>query len=433
MPTLTATVLPAIAGVRLDVDFTDTDSPYVYITRTNNVTGVVTPVRLHGQTTTVGGLAYANLYAGYQGVFYDLEAPLDTPVSYTASSVLSTMNLNTTFESASLVPWTVNAAAVLPLFTLSTPGLTGTYSAALVGDGATATPTVFSERIPATVGSTWTITANTESNVNFVLGLRWLTSAGAQISLAGTTANTGLTAPVSVTYSFVAPATTAFVQGYVQVSGTPAGGSGVIFDDVTVTVPAATATSATVTVQSLSQSYLKDPQNPANNVGVLFCFDPQPNCTPTEGIFFQSMDTETWAANSAAFGINNQPSAMVVSKQRQNPSSTLILVTRQFVDRDRLLALLSPGTPLLFQVPPEYGIPDLSMSVGAVSVQRPLPDHRYPIRIVSLPWVSAVMPSGPMGGALGARWQDGCHKFATWAAISAASVTWQQALQGALY
>lgn len=435
MPTLTATVLPAVAAVRLDIDFSDIDSPYVYVTRLNQVTGVSSPVRLHGFATTVGGLAYTNLYAGYKQVLYDLEAPLDTPVTYTATSVLSTMNVNTDFESGSVLPWVANSAGAASLFTISaTTGMVGSYAASVIGDGATATPGAWGELVPATPGATWTFSVLTiATSISVTIGIRWINATGGLISTTSTSATINPSPLTTMTVSGTAPALTAFAQPVYQLAGTPSGTDQGLFDSAVLSVAAATVTTASVTVASLSQAYLKDPQNPANNVIVTFCFDPQPGCTPQEGIFWQEMDpAEVWNANSAAFEINNQPDAAVVSKQRQDPSSTLSLVTRQFPDRDRLLALLSPGTPLFFQVTSEYGVPDRYMAVGNVSVGRVLPDHRFPIRIISLPFVSAVAPGGTMAGVLGARWRDGCNKFTTWSAVTAASITWTQALQGAL-
>jgi hypothetical protein len=79
--TLTATVDNNRALVRLDIDFSDVNAPYVTITRSNPTAGTTTTVRTNGITTSDGQQQLANGY----GVVYDTEAPLDVPITYTAT------------------------------------------------------------------------------------------------------------------------------------------------------------------------------------------------------------------------------------------------------------------------------------------------------------------------------------------------------------
>jgi hypothetical protein len=165
-------------------------------------------------------------------------------------------------------------------------------------------------------------------------------------------------------------------------------------------------------------------------VRVDFTFDPNPLCVPAEGIFWQSLDVEQQGANAATFNINNQANPVVVSKTRSSVTSTLTLVSRTFPDRDRLIALLEPGSPLLFQAPDEYALPDRYLSIGADTISRVLPDHRIPLRVFSLPHAVVSSPGGPMQGTVGARWADTCTRYATWTLVTAAGLTWTQVLDG---
>jgi hypothetical protein len=210
-------------------------------------------------------------------------------------------------------------------------------------------------------------------------------------------------------------------------TGTPAATTIASISSITVTNAAGTASSSGVAVPSRGAARLKDPLRPGNSVRVDFFFDPNPLCIPAEGIFWQSLDVEEQAANSATFNVNNQANPIVVSKARSSITSTLTLVSRTFADRDRLDVLFAPGSPVLFQAPAEYGVPDRFLSIGTVSKGRVLPDHRFPIRVFSLPHVCVSSPGGPMEGAVGARWSDICS---TWGAINAAGLTWTQLLQG---
>lgn len=427
MPTITATADSVKSQVRLDLDFSDIDAPLAYVTRVDPITGASTAVRGHGLSTTAGTRAYTPMRAGYKAVLYDTEAPLDSTVYYVATAPSVTMNAAATFTGLYVDPWYATDPAVFLRVTSSRSGADFlSFSTA----GATATPTVRAEDIPATPGAVFTVTASISANVSqaITLGVSFRDATGAVLSSTSTAAT--VLAATTVTASGAAPANTVSAQPYVSMTGTPA--STVVVSAASITVPsvAGTATSGGVTVVSAGACQLKDPLRPGNNVRVDFAFDPNPLCTPTEGIFWQSLDVEQQAPNAASFNVNNQVNPVIVSKARSAVTSTLTLVSRTFADRDRLNALLAPGSPLLFQAPDEYGLPDRFISVGTDSVSRLFPDTRMPIRVFSLPHTATSAPGGPMQGTVGARWQDSCNRYATWGAVNAAGLTWTQVLDG---
>jgi hypothetical protein len=428
MSTITATADNAKSQVRLDIDFSDIDAPYVLVNRVDPATGAATAVRGHGSSTTIAGVAYAPMQAGYKAVLYDTEAPLDSTVYYTATAPVATLNANPTFSGGYSDPWYGTDPGITIRMVSDTSGKNFmTFFTA----GATATPTIRAEDVPATPGATLTITATMSANISkgVGLGFDFLDASGAILGGGASVFATVLDAQV-VTASGTAPANTVAARPFILMTGTPGATVVVNINPVTLTNAAGSATSGGVTLQSLGAAQLKDPLRPGNNVRVDFCFDPNPLCIPAEGVFWQSMDTEDQGANAATFNINNQPNPVVVSKARSSISSTLTLVSRTFPDRDRLDVLLAPGSPLLFQVPDEYGVPDRYMSIGTETKARTLPDHRFPIRIFSLPHVAVSAPGGPMQGTVGARWQDTCNRYATWAAVTAAGLTWTQVLDG---
>lgn len=427
MSTITATADNAKSQIRLDVDFSDIDAPYVLVNRVDPTTGATTQVRGHGSSITVGGVAYAPMQAGYKAVLYDTEMPLDNAFYYTATAPSATLNVNTTFSGGYTDPWYVTDPAITMRITSS---LSGANFLSFFTAGATANPTLRAEDIPATPGATVTVTASMSANVSqgVTVGISFRDSAGAILSSTSSAAT--VLAATTVTASAVAPANTVTVQPFVTMSGTPAATTVASVGSIVVTNTAGSATSGGVLLPSLGACQLKDPLRPGNNVRVDFAFDPNPLCTPTEGIFFQSMDSEQQAANAAVFNVNNQANPLVVSKVRSSIASTLTLVSRTFLDRDRLDVLLAPGSPLLFQVPDEYGIPDRYLSIGADTKARVLPDHKFPIRVFSLPFQAVSAPGGPMQGTVGARWQDTCNRYATWGAVNGAGLTWTQVLDG---
>lgn len=194
-----------------------------------------------------------------------------------------------------------------------------------------------------------------------------------------------------------------------------------------------TATSPSSTMPSNGAFRLRDPVRPCHDLYVPLCFTQAaaPECLPGSGIFFASMDTEVHDANSLILNPTNARYPLAVTRQRRGRSSVLTLVTRTFADRDELLLLNEPGSPLLLQGPPNYGIPDTYMSVGDISVQRGLSDHRFPVRINNLPFVQVARPAGPSQGVCGSRVEDTCDIYDTWAELEAEGFTWADLVKGA--
>jgi hypothetical protein len=411
--------------VRLDLDFSDIDAPYAYVTRVDPVTGAATAVRGHGSSVTISGLPYVPMNAGYKAVLYDTECPLDTAVYYTATAPAVTLNANPAFSGGYSDPWYRTDTAITMRITAST---SGQYFLSFFTAGATATPTLRADDVPATPGASLTVTGVVSASVSqgVTVGMSFRDSSGAILS--STSATATVLASTTITATGVAPANTVSAQPFVLMTGTPASGVTTNIASVNLTNAAGSAPSGQAAVPSLSACWLKDPLRPGSNIRVDFSFDPNPACTPTEGVFWQSLDVESRASNAAVFNINNQANPTTVSKVRSSVTSTLTVVSRTFADRDRLNSLLAPGSPLLLQVPDEYGVPDTYLSVGASSVGRVLPDHRFPIRVFSLPFSAVSSPGGPMQGTVGARWADICD---TWAAVNAAGYTWVQLLDGA--
>lgn len=430
MATITATAIPAKGIVRIDVDFATETAPAVYISRVNELTGEATPVRTHGTPVTVSGYAAQGIQAGYRGTVYDTECPRDTPVHYVAYTVAQILTIRPTFTAQYLDPWTAaNSASLVPGL-----GFTTGRSMFLYGDGVTANPQAVSEYvavIPLLSAITARVTAYNSLATAQTVSTRisWYTSALALIS---TVFDDSVSIPPLATRTLgltnTAPATAAYARLRVEWTATPAVTVPMVIQSAYLASQLGTVVSATLVLPNLSTFWLRDPLRPANDVRVDLCFDPNPACLPAEGIFFGSMDTEGFAARSGQYDVANQREPVTVGRPRGSRTSSLRLVTRTFADRDRVLRLLEPGTPLLWQSPPAYGIPDAYISVGDVSVDRMVPDHSFQPRVITLPFVVEQAPGGGAQGVYGSRWTDQCA--ITWAAITAAGYTWQQLTQG---
>lgn len=190
-------------------------------------------------------------------------------------------------------------------------------------------------------------------------------------------------------------------------------------------------TSATPTTMPSNGAFrLKDPVRPCNDLYVPLCFDQaaDPSCLPGSGVFFANMDTESYESNTLLLAPTNASSPLAMNRVRRTKASVLQLVTRTFADRDDLLKINHAGSPLLFQGPPNYGIPDAYLSIGRVEVARGLTDHRFPVRINNLPFNAVARPSGPTQGVCGSRVADLCDF--TFAELAADGNTWEDLVRG---
>lgn len=180
---------------------------------------------------------------------------------------------------------------------------------------------------------------------------------------------------------------------------------------------------------------LRDPVRPCHDQAVPLCFT-QANaamneagyCIPGNGIFFASMDNEDYEPNTLTLNPTNAKYPLAMSRTRRGVSSLLTLVTRTFTDRDNLLTLAEPGSPLFWQGPAAYGIPDQYMDVGRVSIQRGLSDHKFQVRVAQLPYTSVARPAGPSQGVCGSQVGDLCDF--TWDELAAEGFTWDDLIRG---
>lgn len=203
-------------------------------------------------------------------------------------------------------------------------------------------------------------------------------------------------------------------------------------------VPVTADTSATPTTMPSNGAFrLRDPVRPCNDIYLPLCFD-QANlaqvdgqfCIPGSGVFFASMESESYDTNALLLNPTNAKYPISVSRTRRGVSSNLTVVTRTFADRDAVLRINEAGSPLLLQGPPQYGIPDRYMAVQTVSVDRGLTDHKRQPRVITMPHVEVARPAGPTQGVCGSQVADMCDIYSTWDEMAAAGLTWDDLIRG---
>lgn len=188
-----------------------------------------------------------------------------------------------------------------------------------------------------------------------------------------------------------------------------------------------------ITLVSDGRFWLKDPVRPCHDRPVPLCptdTPRQPNCGGGSGILFVGTGPEIYPANSLSLRPMNRRRTLSATRPRGDAVSALRLQTTTFVDRDDLLQLAAPGSPLLWQGPAEYGISDRYMDVKDVQVSPELPDLRIQVRTETLPYDVQERPAGPSQGICGARVADICAEYRTWGDLAATGMTWDDLVAG---
>lgn len=197
---------------------------------------------------------------------------------------------------------------------------------------------------------------------------------------------------------------------------------------------ATTVTSTDLFVSSTGNIWLKDPIRPALDVR---CYLRQrignTTCVPGSSTIFIAMDAENRANHSSLIEINDAVYPVPVSKPKGSIASVLTVATRTFLDRDNMVDLTAPGTPLLIQAPAQYGIGDRYFSLTSdMSVARINPDHRYQWRTCTLPHTQTDRPAGMSYGIAGTRWMDGCDVYTTFSSLTSAGIAWGDVMTGTI-
>lgn len=117
-----------------------------------------------------------------------------------------------------------------------------------------------------------------------------------------------------------------------------------------------TLSSNTVVIESGDDGWLKDPLRPFHDIKLDNCVVHSVQCLSTDAnIFFQRLETEAYTSNSGVFPIVDAPRPTTVAQTRADQQSLLGVVSRKLSDITRIRELLSPGSPLLLQLPTRYG------------------------------------------------------------------------------
>lgn len=384
-------------------------------------------------------------------VWYDTEAPLDTPVWYVvelpyaefpymwASELVHLITGDDADFETGVGAWSADADAAISHLTVDPLFGTGSLRVTL-----TATVPYTGARLPAipvTAGLMYGISGWLRSPAGgYVrLGVDWLDAGSDWISVSYATQDylePGIT--VRQAGNLVAPVGAAFAQLRVVYSS---GTSGQFVDLDRMRMwsmgdPDYDGTAATPTIlPSNDGGWLTDPTVPAESIRLSLL--PTEACDVddliagvTSGVIFASHAAEVRAAAGQRFDVVQQANPVPVTGVRKSPTSTLTLATVTFADRDQVHELYESGRVTFLRLPAEYGVPDRYLDVADVNTSALSPDLRLPYRVIDLPYATVDQPAGPTLGALGTRIRD-LDRFVTWADFDQARLTTLDLLHGA--
>lgn len=434
MPTISATVYPDEAYVLVQADWTDQPTvEYARVVRVNTVTGEEVLLRPYIAYNGNGDLL---LNCGL-GLWWDTEPPLDVPLVYRteAADVAVVLNANSSFETGT-APWTISGG------TLVQSALNpheGTFSGLVTPTGGTDIQ-VSQPFFPITPGlpvtaSIWVMSPQGWNSVR----LNWLWTDGGS-AVGGSPPPLVFEIVDDNEYRFITltadpPANADGVFLRLNITGLPPGTTLFYIDQFQVTQQlalAVTASTSPVTVAGDDRFFLKDPLNPCHDLELALCISNPRQCEPVEpGVMIQSYGPlETYQPNTVLLEPVNRRHPIPVNRVRRDASSLLTLMSRTCDDRDAVLLLNEPGTALFFQAPAQYCISDRYVTVGAVSVERLVPDHRVQVRRITLPHTLVDRPEGPSNGVCGARFRDLCDIYLSWGSMTLAGLTYEDLLLG---
>jgi hypothetical protein len=130
--------------------------------------------------------------------------------------------------------------------------------------------------------------------------------------------------------------------------------------------------------------------------------------------------------------VPSQALGIGVFAHRKSSRRTVTVASGSITDADALRALHDQGGPLLLQLPAAYGVPEQYALCSTLQSSALGPDMRRQMEVHQTDVVHCQPPVGPNEGVLGARYRDlrKGGQQTTYAAATAASLTWQDGLKG---
>lgn len=438
MPTITVTPFDEEAYVLVEVSWADVpEVEYARVWRINLETGEEVLLRPYVAFNANGDL----LLTCGEGVWWDTDPPLNVAVQYRteAADVAVNVAANSSFEAVT-APWTATNGTLAISATFAHDGVNSgrlTPNGTSFSNSISQSSIIIDQTKDVTL-SLWALAATGWNSVR--ARIRFFNGA----SQVGPDVQTDIEILDDaewrlITLTATPPENTTTATITFEVSGTAAAGVLFYVDQFQLSqIQPVTAYALSIETIILNNHpwYLKDPLNPCHDRVMERCMSgppPTSECPPGSAAIMVAdhAQRESYAAATVLLEPMNRVHDAVLVRRRRDADAVLSIITRTFADRDAVKETLAPGTILFIQGPPEYGIPDRYIAVTTVTIDRPIKDARVPPRFFTLPYRVEDRPEGPMNGPCGARIDDLCDIYTSWAAIFISGLTWKDLILGA--
>lgn len=203
-------------------------------------------------------------------------------------------------------------------------------------------------------------------------------------------------------------------------------------DEIYLTQTGLTTVDAATTsiVPSQGGGWWTDPLHPATKVRLQVDLDAR-ECKGPFGVVYLGVGEETFPADASLAEVNDAVNPIATWNRRKSGRSSIRLGILSDADLSAVKALHSSGAPLFLQINSAYREADAYGLHGDVATPRVHGDQRVPWFVVGSSFGKTGPPVGPAEGTLKTRYMD-LNRYPTFAAATAAGVTWLDALQGKL-
>lgn len=192
--------------------------------------------------------------------------------------------------------------------------------------------------------------------------------------------------------------------------------------------------SDSVTLESLGYWWIGDPLVPASNIRLSVSRTTAAGpCSSDTGVFIVTFGGQTRSSRSVLTESDATGDRRHTSVPRLSNESSMTFATRQLSDLAAVNTLLDPGNTLCLRAPgaTTYGFDTSYLDVGESTVSRLTMDMRKTWRMVDLPTVEVLAPSGAAAAALGASWDEVCAgAWPTFADLTTDDITYSDTSMG---
>lgn len=404
-------------------------SDCLIVTRENLETGEVVQLRPYIAYSPDGGM----LVECGQGLWWDTEPPLNVDLEYCTIACDEPHDLtsNPDFE-AGTGGWTATGGVLAQNCAISH---SGSCSGQLTPSGIDGNPNISQTGIVAVPGfpvtaSAWMMSPQGWNSVFVKLEVVYQDFTSDIFTTELVTLDDNEWRYLTLTFTPSQPV----ISGTFTVSaaGIPPNTTLFYIDEARVTQfldPTAPAVCETTIVEN-DDVWLKDPLHPCNDVVIGLCSPMFGGCDEDSRVSYVGTFDDTYDPNTVMLGAANRRRPIPISRMRRDAAATLRLLAHDCDAKDAVLQINEPGTPLLFQAPADYCIPDRYISVGPVTEDRFSVDQRRDFRLMTIPYVVVDRPEGPADGPCGTRIEDLCDIYTSWAALNIADLSWTDLMLG---